>query len=187
MTRAFAAILLVLASAWLAPLTAQERAGGASEVDGLFERLLAAETQAEADQVVALIAGAWSSSESPTSDLLFRRALVSYESGSPDVALDLLDRLTDIDPEFAEAWHLFATLKLAEGNHEAALGAFERTVSLEPRHFIAHFGIGAIMETYGSKAAALAAYKRALAINPRFESAEQRVRALEREVHGQGI
>jgi hypothetical protein len=58
---------------------------------------------------------------------------------------------------------------------------------LQPRHFVALASLGAILEEFDNKPQALAAYRKALALNPYLDGIPDRIRALSREVEGQGI
>ena len=47
--------------------------------------------------------------------------------------------------------------------------------------------LGEMLEEYGNKDGALKLYKRALTLDPQLEGAAKRVKALEKDVEGQGI
>jgi tetratricopeptide (TPR) repeat protein len=65
--------------------------------------------------------------------------------------------------------------------------SLQKTVTLNPRQFEAMSQLGDMLEEYGNKAGALKMYKRALAIDPQLEGAARHMRALEKDVEGQGI
>jgi tetratricopeptide (TPR) repeat protein len=103
------------------------------------------------------------------------------------VASQLLHKLTEVAPNFAEGWHQRAEVAAEREDFHDAMASLQKTLALQPRHFFALATLGSILEEFGDKARALAAYRKALALNPYLEGVPDRVRLLAREIEGQGI
>lgn len=164
-------------------------ASGASHgpSDDMFDRLLQAPTESEADEVAQDIWAAWLESGSPTVDLLMERAVAAETAGDVAHARALYDRAILIEPDYAEAWNRRAALFLADENYAEALRDVNEALRLEPRHFGAWLGLGMVLETFGAQKEALAAYREALAIHPNLAPAKQAERRLSKSNDGQSL
>jgi tetratricopeptide (TPR) repeat protein len=74
-----------------------------------FARLAAAKDEAEANGIANLIERRWSRSGSDTADLLLSRATEAIHKKEFPVAVELLDRVLALEPQWAEAWNRRAT------------------------------------------------------------------------------
>lgn len=155
--------------------------------DQMFDDLLAAPTEEEANDTALDIWAAWMESGSDAADLVMERAVSAQAMGDLDQAQALYDRVLIIQPDFAEAWNRRATIFLARQNYPEALRDVNEALRLEPRHFGAWGGLGAVMESLGSKDEALAAYKIALEIYPLYTSAKKGVARIQREQEGRPV
>jgi Flp pilus assembly protein TadD len=108
-------------------------------------------------------------------------------SAQLDLAADVLDAVTDIAPDDAEAWHQRAIVSFMQKDNRRALGELRRALSLDPRHYKAIRDLGMVLQQIGDKKGALAAYRQALKINPFLEQARQAVDELVPDVEGQDI
>lgn len=167
---------------------AKDTAASRSEVlADLFERLRAARDTEEAELVAEAIDKIWRQSGSDTVDLLMARAGEMVRKEKLDVALDILDSVVAIAPDFPEGWNRRATVFFMKRNFRRSLDDLRRVLALEPRHFKAINGLGLIMQELGDKEAALQAFRQVLRIYPRAGETKQLERELAREVEGQGI
>ena len=155
--------------------------------DKMFEDLLAAPTEEEANDIALDIWAAWMESGSDAADLVMERAVNAQAMGDLDLAQALYDRVLAIQPGYAEAWNRRATVFLAKENYAEALRDVNEALRLEPRHFGAWGGLGSVMESLGSTDEALAAYEKALEIYPRFQSAKRGVARIKREKQGRPV
>lgn len=129
----------------------------------------------------------WSRSGSPSYDLLLRRSRDALEEEEWDKALDHLNDLVNLAPEFAEGWNMRATLHFQQENFGRSLADIAETLAREPRHFGALSGLGVIMESIGREDEAMAAYRAALALHPNLENAQAAVDRLAPTVDGRDI
>jgi tetratricopeptide (TPR) repeat protein len=155
--------------------------------DTLFAALAKAKSVEQARAIEQQLEGMWASSGSPTADLLLKRGRDALEADDLDTASAVLKALTRVAPGFAAGWHTRATAALEAEDYGDAIASLRRTLQLEPRNYKALVELGNVLEEFNDKPRALAAYRRALSVNPYVDGAEERVRALEREVEGQRI
>ncbi len=156
-------------------------------LDALFAALGRAQSPEQAKPIEDQILTLFLQSRSPSVDLLMTRAAAALTVGDKDLASQLFVAITDIAPDYAEGWHQRARIEAASGNDEAAIISLERTVMLNPREFQACAELGAKLEDYGDKKAALAMYRKVLVLDPQYDDIARHVRALTRDVEGQGI
>jgi predicted TPR repeat methyltransferase len=177
--------------AWTALFLAAAIGGAAAQqpaqIDRWFADLAKAETAEDAKPIEDKIEAAFRRSGSASLDLLMTRAKQAVAGGDSKTAATLAVSINRLAPNFTEGWRLRATLDAAAGQDSAAMLALQRVMTLNPRHFIAMADLAGMLEDYGDKKAALTLYRKVLVLDPRHEGATDRVRALERDVEGQGI
>jgi len=156
-------------------------------LDTLFAQLQKAESAEDAKPIEDQIFAVFVQSGSPTVDLLMTRGAAALAGGDDDTAKKLFESVTEIAPNFAEAWHERAQLQASQDDDEGAMLSLQRAITLNPRQFAAMSQLGDLLESYGNKPGALKMYRRALALDPQLEGAARHLRALERDVEGQGI
>lgn len=122
----------------------------------------------------------WSTSDSPTAEVLLQQSARAIDDGAPAEALSILDRLVGAYPQFAEAWNKRATLYYMMKKDDLALKDIDHVLDIEPRHFGALAGKGMILERQKKYAAAREAYKDALAVNPNLEEVKDALKELDR-------
>jgi tetratricopeptide (TPR) repeat protein len=129
----------------------------------------------------------WAHSGSPSADLLLKRADQAMEAHDFDTARQIAQKLTEIAPEFSEAWHRRATLASQKDDYQDALDSLRRALALRPKNFMALAELGEILEEFNDKMHALDAYRQAKTLDPFIDGLEDRIRALTKSVEGQGI
>lgn len=187
--RRFALILILLVGtrpALAATPPAAELTPQAAELNSLFDHLRRARDATEAGTIEGRIVEICSQSPSDTANLLYARGVEAMDDDK-ELALELFTAVTELEPNFAEAWQELGQVNYALDAQDAALLDLERTLVLEPRHYGALLGLSTIFETYGNKKAALDALRRAYAINPNIPELDKRIRALSLDVEGQRI
>lgn len=156
----------------------------ADELTALFARLVDAGTAEKAKPVIARIQILWLQSGSATVDLLMARAGAAMKAGDHALALDLMDMVVRLAPEFAEGWNRRATVHYLREDFGRSLVDIERVLALEPRHWGAMSGLGMILRRLGQDREALAAFEQVLRIHPASENARKAVRELAAETAG---
>ncbi|MBA5777322.1 tetratricopeptide repeat protein [Stappia sp. F7233] len=157
------------------------------ELDKLFAELQATTDDKAAQGIATKIQLIWLRSGSPTIDLLMARSAAAMEAKNYGLALDLLDTVTVLAPDYAEGWNRRATIFYLQEDFGRSLIDIEKTLSLEPRHWGAISGFAIIMRRLERPSDALQAFKRVLELNPNSPNARKAVEDLEKETAGQPI
>lgn len=153
----------------------------AEQLDILFGRLQQAKGEASVSPLIEQkIWALWTSSDSPTAEVLLQQAQKAMDGGAPAEALLILDRLVGSYPDFAEAWNKRATLYYLMHKDDKALADIDKVLDLEPRHFGALAGRGMIYQRQKKYAEAMDAFSEALAINPGLEAVKAIMKDLEK-------
>jgi Tfp pilus assembly protein PilF len=100
------------------------------------------------------------------------------------LAIELLDRLVVLYPDWAEAWNQRATVFFLMDDHQRAMWDIAETLRREPRHYGAIAGMGLIFMQRGDKKHAYDAFERVLDIYPRLDTAKKAVEHLRIDVEG---
>lgn len=158
-----------------------------SRIDQLFERLAASGSEAEAESLSEQIARVWGRSGSDTLDLLMERVQQAVRGADTVVALDLLDSVLALKPDWAEAYNRRAAVHFQRRDMDGAMRDLRQALVLEPRHFQALAGVGMIFQQGGDEKRALAAFREALKLNPHLKGVRQAAERLAMEHDGQGI
>jgi tetratricopeptide (TPR) repeat protein len=156
-------------------------------LDFLFEALKVAPDDDSARLVESRIWALWYASGSDTADLLMSRVKTALEKKDVDLALQLLDALVALKPDYVEAWNRRATIYFSKKDYAHALADLRQVLAREPRHFAALSGLGLILQETGQEKRALEVYRRALAINPHLQKIPDVVKTLTEKVEGRDI
>jgi tetratricopeptide (TPR) repeat protein len=156
-------------------------------LDFLFEALKAAPDEDSAKLVEGRIWALWMASGSDTTDLLMGRVKTATEHKDSALAIQLLDAVIALKPDYVEAWNRRATLHFAAKDYGKSLADIRQVLAREPRHFGALAGLGVIMQEIGEDKLALEAFRRALAINPHLQKIPDFVKTLTEKVEGRDI
>lgn len=159
----------------------------AERVEELFSELRRARNEASAQRIANRIWREWFRSGSASIDFLMQRADAAMKARNHDAALDLLDQVVTLAPDYAEGWNRRATVHFMMEDYAKSMSDIERTLRLEPRHFGALGGMARILKQSGRKELALEAYMRVLDVYPMLRSAQSEVGELSEELAGQGI
>jgi tetratricopeptide (TPR) repeat protein len=153
----------------------------------LYTHLARAPDATQAAPIAETIEGLWLQSGSDTIGVLMGRSAKAINEQKNDLALQLLDAVVELAPDYAEGWNRRAYVYFLQNNYEGAVGDLRRALALEPNHFKALEGLARILRDTGQKKSALQAYKELLKINPFQEGAKDAAEELSVEVEGQGI
>lgn len=146
-----------------------------AELDRLLAVLKRTADQKEAAKISRQIQGLWSQSGSDTIDLLMQWAEDGINQQDYAMALDFLDNVVALKPDYAEGWARRAAVHVQLNDLTLAMSDLHRSLSLEPRNYNALFLVGSILEMTGRNKLALEAYEDALKIYPQMQRAQKRV------------
>jgi tetratricopeptide (TPR) repeat protein len=156
-------------------------------LDRLFSELKRERNEKIAQGISQRIQREWLQSGSASVDLMMQWSQTAMEAKKFDVALDFLDQVVTLQPQYAEGWNRRATVHYMMGNYGKSMADIDRTLQLEPRHFGALSGLAQIMADTDRKAAALEAWQRVLDIYPMLRNAQNQVSAISEELAGESI
>ena len=159
----------------------------ASDVDTLLDALALAQDGPSADALAAQIQRGWNQSGSAAVDLLMQRATLAMSSRNLALALDLLDTVVVLSPDFAEGWNRRATVHFMRDDFAHSIADVEQVLRLEPRHFGALSGLGRMLETMGQDRQAALFLGEALRVHPFLGGTRERLEAIERRLQGAPI
>jgi len=156
-------------------------------LDFLFEALKAAPDADAAKLVESRIWALWFASGSDTADLMMSRVKTATDEKDTKLALQLLDAVIELRPEYTEAWNRRATIHFSNKDYSKSLADIRQVLAREPRHFGALTGLGVIMQEFNEDKLALEAFRRALAVNPHLQKVPDFVKSLTEKVEGRDI
>ena len=156
-------------------------------IDFLFDALKAAPDDETARMIENRIWALWFVSGSATADLLMSRVKAAIEGKDDDLALQLLDAIIELKPDYVEAWNRRATVHFTKKDYGRAIADIGQVLAREPRHFGAMTGLGMILQDIGEDKRALEIYRRALAVDPRLQKIPDVVKTLTEKVEGRDI
>ncbi|MDX2307143.1 MAG: tetratricopeptide repeat protein [Hyphomicrobium sp.] len=156
-------------------------------LDGLYGQLAKSPNAETSATIVAAIEEVWAQSGSPTVDVLMERAIQAVEQKRADLALQLLDAIVELKPDYPEGFARRAFVHVMQDDRRRALGDLRRVLALDPNNFRALEGLGQVLRDVGEKKAALEAVRQLLKIHPYADGAKELENELRREVEGQGI
>ncbi|MEM7696706.1 MAG: tetratricopeptide repeat protein [Pseudomonadota bacterium] len=156
----------------------------AARLDVMFGRLAATTDERRANRIARHIMRRMAQSGSDTVDFLMTRAALRMRAKEYGQALDLLDGVIRLEPEFAEGWNRRATVHFLAGNLGQSIADIEQVLQREPRHFGALAGLAMILRAMDRKPEALAVMDRALTIHPHLPRMRERRDRLRLELEG---
>ena len=160
---------------------------GELTLDELFGKLAEDGESPAGGRIEEEILTRFNRSGSDTSDLLLTWAAQAIDDKDFPLALDVLDQIIVLKPDFAEAWNKRATVYYLLDDYSASLADIRQVLALEPRHFGALSGLGLILESMDRKDEAIEVFRRTLDINPRLDKVRESLERLEKETEGDSI
>lgn len=153
----------------------------------LYPRLATAANEENAKRISDVIERIWLTSGSATVDVLMDRALKAANGNKPEVALQLLNKVVELAPDFAEGFNRRAYIHYSMNNYVEALGDLRRVLALDPNHFKALDAMGQILKEIEEKKAALSVYAKLIEVDPYWPGAKQSFDELSHEVDGRAL
>lgn len=163
---------------------AQAEPQKSTSIDTLFAELANLHNEIAARRLSRQIIREMGESGSDSINLLMERSAEAIQEGNTAVALDLLDHVTTLAPDYAEGWNRRATVHYAARDLGRSLADIERTLALEPRHFGALTGLALILEILGRDREALETWYKVLKVYPAHDQAQERVIELVEDLAG---
>jgi tetratricopeptide (TPR) repeat protein len=159
----------------------------AQRLDELFATLKAAPDRATAKRAENGILALWLESGSDTIDLLMAWSLKALDDKDYPRALDFLDRVVTMKPDYVEGWNKRATAYFLTEDYGQAVADLQRALIIEPRHFGALSGLGTILHEIGEDTKAIDAFNQALALDPYLEGVKKALTAIHKDTDGNDI
>ncbi|MDP2122311.1 MAG: hypothetical protein Q8K28_20620 [Hoeflea sp.] len=147
----------------------------ADTLDNLFSELKRERDDQQAKRISERIWAKWRDSGSATVNLMMQWADKAVTDNKNGLALDLLDQVVVLEPDYVEGWNRRATLHFMMGNHGKSMVDINRVLTLEPRHFGAIAGMAAILAVSGNAELELRAWEQMLEIYPASRQAQKKV------------
>jgi tetratricopeptide (TPR) repeat protein len=170
-----------------ADLPHPQRGDRVRNLDFLFGALKAAPDADSAKQVENRIWALWLASGSDTANLLMTRTKSAIDGQDLKLALELLDAIIKIKPDYVEAWNRRATIHYMRKEYGEALMDIRQVLTREPRHFGAMSGLGMVLQEFGDEKGALVVFRRVLEINPHMAKIGEQVKSLSEKLEGRDI
>ena len=158
-----------------------------AQIDALFATLHDAKDKAAAKVAEGKITSLWLESGSATADLLMRWTLAAMEKNDYPRALDFLDRIVIMQPDYVEGWNKRATVYFLMEDYGKSIADIGKVLEIEPRHFGALSGLGMILRAIGDDKRAIEAYRQALALDPFLDNVKDALDELEKAAAGREI
>ncbi len=158
-----------------------------ARLNALFLDLKKETNERAARRIALRIGETWANSGSDTANLLIGWANDAIKAEKFSVALDFLDQVVMLYPDYAEGWNRRATVHFMMNDYARSMADISRTLELEPRHFGALAGMARILQATGRQEQALTAYEQVLNIYPMLRSAQNAVAEISDKLAGQGI
>lgn len=181
---AAAPVMPASAQSGLAPPASTASTEPADKLDSLFSDLKRERDDRQAKRISERIWAEWRDSGSATVNLLMQWADKAVTDSKNGLALDLLDQVIVLKPDYVEGWNRRATLHFMMGNHGKSMVDINRVLTLEPRHFGAIAGMAAILSASGNDELELRAWEQMLEIYPANRQAQEKVGELADKLSG---
>jgi tetratricopeptide (TPR) repeat protein len=153
-------------------------------LDTLFAELKRERTPDKAREISERIRIEWQDSGSASVNLLMQWAAKAMETNRQATALDVLDQVIALSPQYVEGWNQRATLHYQMGNFRKSMSDINRVLAIEPRHFGALAGMAAILTAAGKDELALRAWEQFLDIYPADRKSQEQLGELEEKLAG---
>jgi len=159
---------------------------GAPQMDQLFDQLLVAPDEATAIDIENQIWQRWFESGDNEIDALMDIAMSQRQVYDFAGALETLDRVIAMAPDYAEGWNQRATVLFMLGRDAESIRDIRQVLRIEPRHFGALAGLGLIHMRAKNWKSAIASFERALKLHP-FLGERAFIPALKKKLEGTAL
>lgn len=153
-------------------------------LNSLFDDLRRQPNSKVANRISKKIWQKWTDSGSDSINLLMSRSGQAINDKKNNVAMDLLDQVITLAPDYAEGWNRRATLNYGLRQFGRSISDIERVLVLEPRHYGALSGLAVMLQALDKDKEALETWYKVLEIYPANEQAQKSVIQLEDKLAG---
>ena len=154
------------------------------QLDNLFMALRRQRDPDQASLIADQINAQFADSGSATINLLMQWADKAIQEKRNAAAMDYLDQVISLKPDYVEGWNRRATLNFAIGDYRKSMEDINQVLRIEPRHFGALAGMAAMLTERGNDALALKAWQRFLEVYPANRSAQEEADKLSEKIAG---
>ncbi|MDK4702718.1 hypothetical protein PH562_10740 [Rhizobium sp. CNPSo 4062] len=154
------------------------------QLDNLFTALKRQRDPDQASLIADQISAELSDSGSATINLLMQWADKAIQEKRNAAAMDYLDQVISLKPDYVEGWNRRATLNFAIGDYRKSMEDINQVLRIEPRHFGALAGMAAMLTERGNDAQALRVWDRFLEVYPANRSAQEEAGKLSEKLAG---
>jgi tetratricopeptide (TPR) repeat protein len=150
-----------------------------------FEALAQAIDKQQAVKIEQRILKTWEANGKAVSRLLAQRAtLALLQHKQPDIALEIMSRAINFQPDWTEGLMIRSLLFKSIRDYDMVMRDLKQVLALEPRHFIALKQIAELFEEKNLWVAAYRVYKRIEALHPQMTGLKDQLERLKPRVEG---
>jgi len=131
--------------------------------------------------------GIWMRTDDPVVDPLFQTGILLIAEDKADAAIEKLNQVIGLKPDFAEAWNRRGNAYAALGDEERALADYEHTIALNPYQFGTMESCAEIWLMRSNYRKAAEYFRRALDLNPNLADAAEALHELEAKLENDRI
>ena len=131
--------------------------------------------------------GIWMRTDDSVVDPLFQTGMLLIAQDDPKAAIEKLNQVIELKPDFAEAWNRRGNAYAALGDEDRALADYDRAIDLNPYQFGAMESCADIWMTRSNYRKAADYFRRALDLNPNLSEAAEALHALEEKLENDRI
>jgi tetratricopeptide (TPR) repeat protein len=102
---------------------------------------------------------------------MFLAAVQAEESGEKQSAIELYQKIMDLDPAFAPAWINLGTIHFHLRQFDQAEALYRHATEIDPGYVLAFFDLGNVLDEMQRLDESIAAYRRAVVLSPRYADA----------------
>jgi tetratricopeptide (TPR) repeat protein len=102
---------------------------------------------------------------------MFLAAVQSEESGEKQSAIELYQKIMDIDPAFAPAWINLGTIHFHLRQFDQAEAFYRHATEIDPSYVLAFFDLGNVLDEMQRLDESIAAYRQAVVLSPGYADA----------------
>ena len=131
--------------------------------------------------------GIWMRTDDSVADPLFQTGMLLIAQDDPQAALEKLNQVIELKPDFAEVWNRRGDAYAALGNEDRALADYDRAIALNPYQFGAMESCADIWMARSNYRKAADYFRRALDLNPNLSEAAEALHSLEQKLENDRI